>query len=196
MNRKKLTKVGNKFKNSNLTIINKFLSISTRSGNKKTLFKNYQNFYCNYIFGFFFSEDFNLDKMNFANNVFDYNSDVDVTNNGFNESFFKSFPYYNLIRKLIVDESSFINLNNLVGFVLPLYNTLFTIKVKKLDKRLKAKYKRKYLYKLSYVYPKNRVNLTLKFMNYQSLQVKNYYLHQRYMKMFTSVVMAPQASLA
>ncbi|HRP26169.1 hypothetical protein [Thauera sp.] len=195
-NRKKLTKVNNKFKNCNLTIVNKFLNISTRSGKKRTIFVNLQKFYSIYLFGFFFSNDLNLDSMNFINDKFDYNSDVNINNNGFNEEFFKSFPYFNLIKKLIIDDSSFINLNNLINFVLPLYNTLFTIKVKKLGKKMKAKYKKKYLYKLSYVYPKNRTNLTLKFMNFQSLQVKNYYLPERYTKMFASIILAPQDSLA
>jgi hypothetical protein len=195
-NRKKLTKVNNKFKNSNVTIINKFLSISTRSGNKRTVFANFQKFYSNYIFGFFFSNDYNLNSASFINDAFDYESDINANNNGFNEDFFKNFPYFNLVKKLIMDDSSYINANNLINFVLPLYNTLFTIKVKKLGKKMKAKYKKKYLYKLNYVYPKNRVNLTLKFMNFQSLQVKNYYLPERYTKMFASIVLAPQDSLA
>lgn len=196
LNRKKLTKVNNKFKNYNMTIVNRFLSVSTRSGNKRTIFVNLQKFYRNYMFGFFFSKDSSLDSMNFVNNIFDYDSDINVYNNGFNEDFFKNFPYFNLIKKLVVDDSSYVNLNNLINFVLPLYNTLFTIKVKKLGKKMKAKYKKKYLYKLSYVYPKSRTGLTLKFMNFQSLQIKNYYLHERYIKMFSSIILAPQESLA
>lgn len=195
-NRKKLTKVNNKFKNSNTTILNKFLNISTRSGNKRTIFVNLQKFYRIYLFGFFFSNDFNVDSMCFIENKFDYESDININNNGFNEIFFKNFPYFNLIKKLISDDSSYINLDNLINFVLPLYNTLFTIKVKKLGKKMKSKYKKKYLYKLSYVYPKNRPNLTLKFMNFQSLQIKNYYLSERYTKMFSSIILAPQDSLA
>lgn len=195
-NRKKITKVGNKLKNSNVTIVNKFVSISFRKGKKKTMFKHLQVFYQMYIFGFFFTNDFNLNKAKYANNIFDYDIGSEFSNYGFSENFFQNYEYFNLIKKLIIDESSFVNLNKLVNYILPLYNALFTIKVKKLNKKMKAKYKKKYLYKISYVYPKNRTNLTLKFINFQSLQTKNYYFSQRLVKAFSSVILAPKESLA
>jgi hypothetical protein len=83
----------------------------------------------------------------------------------------------------------------MINFIFPLYHSLFTIKVKKLDKRMKIKHKKKYLYKLSYVLPKNRISLILKLMNYQSLQIKNYYLNQRFLKMFAAIILSPKDTL-
>jgi hypothetical protein len=170
--RKKLTKVNFNSKNENITFLHKFFCISMKSGNKSTLFKHFELFFKNYL------------------NVMFYNDEKNNKN-----EFFVNFVYYDIIKILIKKKNFFFNFNKLLSLVLPAYDSLFSIKIKKLNKKLRLKYKRKYINNIVYVPAKNRVNLTLKFINIQSFIAKNFKLSERYFKVFLMLILSPYRTL-
>ena len=172
--RKKLAKVNFNKKNENLTLLHKFFCISMKSGNKFTLFKHFELFFKNYLISMFYNEE---------------------EDNTINNEFFLNFVYYDIIRILIKKKSFFFNFNKLLNLVLPAYDSLFSIKIKKLGKKLRLKYKKKYLNKIMYISPKNRVNVTLKFINIQSFMFKNFKLSERYFKVFLALILSPYKTL-
>lgn len=172
--RKKIAKVNFNSKNENITLLHKFFCISMKSGNKTTLFKHFELFFKNYL------------------NVMFYNDEED---NNQKNAFFLNFVYYDIIRILIKKKNFFFNFNKLLSLVLPAYDSLFSIKIKKLNKKLRLKYKRKYINTIVYIPAKNRVNLTLKFINIQSFMVKNFKLSERYFKVFLMLILSPYRTL-
>ena len=172
--RKKLPKVNFNQKNRNITLLQKFFCISMKSGNKTTLFKHFEIFFKNYLIAMFYKKD----QENILNN-----------------EFFINFLYYDIIRVLIKKKSFFFNFNKLLSLILPAYDSLFSIKIKKLDKKLRLKYKKKYINTIVYIPDKNRFNFTLKFLNIQSFSVKNFNLHDRYFRIFLMFILAPYRTL-
>lgn len=172
--RKKLPKVNYNSKNESITLLHKFFCISMKSGNKFTLFKHFELFFKNYL------------------NVMFYNEEKD---NSIKNEFFLNFLYYDIIRILIKKKNFFFNFNKLLSLVLPAYDSLFSIKIKKLNKKLRLKYKRKYINTIVYIPSKNRINLTLKFINIQSFMVKNFKLSERYFKVFLMLILSPYRTL-
>jgi hypothetical protein len=170
--RKKLAKVNFISKNENITLLHKFFCISMKSGNKTTLFKYFEIFFKNYL------------------NVMFYSDESDNVN-----EFFLNFVYYDIIRILIKKKNFFFNFNKLLTLVLPAYDSLFSIKIKKLNKKLRLKYKKKYINNIVYVPFKKRTNLTLKFINIQSFMVKNFKLSERYFKVFLMLILSPYRTL-
>lgn len=172
--RKKLTKVNYNQKNKFITLLHKFFCISMKSGNKLTLFKHFEIFFKNYLISMFYKKDEDFIKK---------------------DEFFINFLYYDIIRILIKKKSFFFNFNKLLSLILPAYDALFSIKVKKLNKKLRLKYKKKYINTIVYIPDKNRNNLTLKFLNIQSFSIKNYNLHERYFRVFLMFILAPYRTL-
>jgi len=156
--RKQIARVKYKFKNNNLLLVHKFLCISMKSGNKITLFKHFELFFRNYLTTLYYNEE--------SENIED-------------DGFYLDYIYYKIIRILIRKKSFFFNFNKLLMLVLPAYETLFSIKVKKLNKKLRLKYKKKYINTINYVPYEKRNNLTLKFLNVQSFSVKSFKLYER-----------------
>jgi len=172
--RKKLTKVNYNQKNKFISLLHKFFCISMKSGNKLTLFKHFELFFQNYLISMFYKKDD------------EYTS---------NDEFFINYLYFDIIRILIKKKAFFFNFNKLLSLVLPAYDTLFSIKIKKLNKKLRLKYKKKYVNMIVYIPDKNRNNLTLKFLNIQSFSVRSYNLHERYFRIFLMFILAPYRTL-
>lgn len=172
--RKKLAKVNFTQKNTSITILHKFFCVSMKSGNKLVLFKHFELFFRNYL------------------NVMFYNSELE---NLEKNEFYLHYLYYDLVRDLIKKKFLFFNFNKILNLVLPEYNSLFSIKLKKLNKNLRLKYKKKYIYTTNYVQYKNRINTTLKFLNIQSFSIKSFYLSERYFKLFLMLMLSPHRTL-
>lgn len=176
--RKQMTKVNFDKKNFDIGLVHKFFCISMKSGNKYTLFKNFEKFYIKYIDSIYYEK--NLD-------------DSDPLKG---DEFYLKYMYYNIIKVLIKKKSFFLNFNKLLLLVLPAYESLFSIKIKKLNKKLRLKYKKKYINTVNYIRPEKRSNLTLKFLNIQSFSVKNYKLYDRLFKVFLTLILHPSKTLA
>jgi len=168
--RKQIARVKYKFKNNNLLLVHKFLCISMKSGNKITLFKHFELFFRNYLTTLYYNEE--------SENIED-------------DGFYLDYIYYKIIRILIRKKSFFFNFNKLLMLVLPAYETLFSIKVKKLNKKLRLKYKKKYINTINYVPYEKRNNLTLKFLNVQSFSVKSFKLYERWFKVLLMSLLHP-----
>lgn len=156
--RKKIARVKFKFKNNDLLMVHKFFCISMKAGNKLTLFKHFELFFRNYLTTLFYNEE-----------------SENIEDNGF----YLNYIYYKIIRILIRKKSFFFNFNKLLMLVLPAYESLFSIRVKKLNKKLRLKFKKKYINTINYVPFEKRNNLTLKLLNVQSFSVKSFKLYDR-----------------
>lgn len=176
--RKNITKVGFTKKNFDVGLLNKFFCISMKSGNKYTVFKHFCKFYNQYMDSMFYEKHLDEDD--------DFKGD----------KFYLKYMYYNIIKVLIKKKNFFLNFNQLLQLILPSYESLFSIKIKKLNKKLRLKYKKKYINTINYVKPEKRFNLTLKFLNIQSFSVKSYKLSDRLFKVFLTLILQPNKLLA
>lgn len=154
--------------------LNKFLNISMRSGKKINLFKN---------FIIFFSK--------FIKNVY-YNIELDDYDK---KNDFIKISYILALRELVKKKNIFYDFNVMLNHLLPQYDSLFNLRLKKLNKRLKKKYKKKYMYMIDYVPFEKRAFLTLKYLNVNSFVLKNFFLSNRYLKLFFLFVVNPSKTI-
>ncbi len=145
--------------------------MSFRSGYKNTLFKHFKFFLLKYRY------------------VMIYDIEPDEFFNS--EDFFNSYMFYDLLKDLYTKKLELIQFSNILFLILPYYNSLFKINVKKLSKSKRLKLKKNYIYTVKYIAPKKRLSNTLKLVNIQSYYQPSNHLFERYFHLFLDVLLNP-----
>jgi len=147
-----------------------------RSGNKATVLKHFELFFENFTYNVYFEKD----EMYERNDLFD----EFITNE--NLTFLEK-----LVKKKKIKHHFFSIFNTL----LPEYDSLFDMKIKKLSKDLRKKFNRKYTYKIEYVPFEKRIFLTLKYLRLNSFSLKHRELHSRFFRLFFTFMISPEKML-
>jgi hypothetical protein len=75
---------------------------------------------------------------------------------------------------LLQDKKNYYNFDILLNRSINLFEPLFNIKINKANKRIRNKYKKKYIYDIIYIKKNKRLKHVLKLMNAYSERFKNY----------------------
>lgn len=156
--------------------INKFFLITMRSGNRLTVLKYFDEFLASFIY----------------NVYFEWN-DIDEKSALIEEFITPENLQYidELVKQKKINHNFFSIFNNL----LPEYDSLFDMKIKKLPSDLRKKLKRKYTYKIEYVPFEKRIFLTLKYLRVNTFSLKNRKLNLRLFRLFFTFMLTPQKML-
>ena len=137
INRKKKNfKEFSDIRDKNLIILKKYYNISNYNGKKESFFTNF-----NYFIKIFF---FIFIKKN---------------------TFFNSYSNYNNLFELLNLKQINFDFNILIKDFIYEYNSIFDIKICKVPKKYKLKFKKKFNFELTYIYSKKRLKYTLKLLN-------------------------------
>jgi len=140
-------------------------------GNKISLHKHYSNA----ISDFYFTLLYDLEDEDFY--------------------FLNSFFFYNLIKELIEKKKILLNFNELFFFSISSYDSLFTLKTKKLNKIMRLKLKKKYKSSINYIFKNKRISETLKLLKQQLIDFKRFKLDVRFFSLFLFFILHPSNSL-
>jgi hypothetical protein len=123
---------------------NKLLNVSMYKGKKEGCFKNY-NIFLKEFYSIFTEYDNSLNK----------------------------FKYYDVLFKLLSVKKEYYNFNNFLTYTIPVYNSLFSVSLKKLNKSQRLKLQQTHVQELIYIKPKNRLKVSLKLINFFSFKYKH-----------------------
>jgi hypothetical protein len=123
-------------RDKNIPILKKYFNISVYNGKKESFFNNFNKFVN--IFYFIF-----IKKNNY---------------------FFNQPNYENLFKLLELKKINF-DFNYLIKDFLYEYVSIFDINIVKVPKKYKLKFKKKFMFELSYIYSKKRLKYILKLLN-------------------------------
>lgn len=146
---KNINKKKKNFKNNsisrdkNISLLKKYYNISNYNGNKESFFKNFNNSLKLFFYIF-------IKRNNHFNNYVNYHGLYKLLNLNY-----INFDFNTLIKDFIYD-----------------YNSIFDIKISKIPKKYKLKFKKKFNFELVYVYNDKRLKYTLKLLN-NSVKNKN-----------------------
>lgn len=124
------------YRDKNITIINKYFNNSVFNGKKETFFNHFNKFIKFFFFIF-------IKKNNYFNVYMNYTNVYNLFN--FNKMYY-DFNYF--IKEFIYN-----------------YNSMFDIKVIKIPKKYKLKYKKVFNYEIEYIYKEKRLKYILKLIN-------------------------------
>jgi hypothetical protein len=129
---------------TNFSNFNKLLNVSMYKGKKERCFKNY-NIFLNEFYNIFTEYDDSLIK----------------------------FKYYDVLFKLLSVKKEYYNFNKFLTYIIPVYNSIFSISLKKLNKSQRLKFQQTHTQELIYIKPKNRLKVSLKLINFFSFKFKH-----------------------
>lgn len=156
--------------------INKFFLITMRSGNKPTVIKHFEIFFINFVHSMYFEWN-EIDEKSELIKEF-------ITPE--NLKYIENFVKQKKIRH---------NFFSIFNTLLPEYDSLFDMKIKKLPSDLRKKLNRKYTYKIEYVPFEKRIFLTLKYLKLNSFSLKNRDLNSRLFRLFFTFMLTPEKML-
>lgn len=130
---------------SDISHFNKLLNVSMYNGKKENCFKNY-----------------NIFLLEFYNIFIKY------------DNVFNNYKYYDVLFKLLSVKKEYYNFNKFLIYIIPVYNSIFSINLKKLNKSQRMKLQRTHVQELTYVKPKNRLKSSLKLINFFSFKHNNH----------------------
>lgn len=151
---------------SDVSHFNKLLNVSMYKGKKQTCFKNY-NIFLNNFYQIFIEYDNDLNK----------------------------FKYYDVLFKLLSVKKEYYNFNTFLTYIIPVYNSMFSIHLKKLNKAQRLKLQRTHVQELVYIKPKNRLKTSLKLINFFSFKHKHNLFWKRLYFFFLPFFLDPRQSL-
>lgn len=144
---------------------NKLLNVSMYKGKKENCFKNYNIF----LYEFY--------------NIFIKYDNV-----------LNSYKYYDVLFKLLSVKKEYYNFDKFLIYIIPVYSSIFSINLKKLNKTQKIKLQRTHTQELVYIKPKNRLKLSLKLINFFSFKYKNNLYWKRLYFFFLPFFLDPKKS--
>jgi len=150
---------------SDVSNFNKLLNVSMYKGKKETCFKHY-NFFLTEFYNIFIEYDDTLNK----------------------------FKYYDVLFKLLSVKKEYFNFDTFLSYIIPVYNSVFSIHLKKLNKSQRLKLQRTHVQELVYVKPKSRLKLSLKLINFFSFKHKNNLYWKRLHLFFLPFFLDPKQS--
>jgi len=150
---------------SDVSNFNKLLNVSMYKGKKQTCFKNY-NLFLHEFYNIFIEYDDNLNK----------------------------FKYYDVLFKLLSVKKEYYNFNKFLTYIIPVYNSVFSINLRKLNKSQRLKFQRTHVQELVYIKPKNRLKLSLKLINFFSFKYKHNLYWKRLYLFFLPFFLDPKQS--
>jgi len=150
---------------SDVSNFNKLLNVSMHKGKKETCFKHF-NIFLNEFYKIFIEYDNSLNK----------------------------FKYYDVLYKLLSVKKEYYNFNNFLSYIIPVYNSIFSINLKKLNKVQRMKFQKTHVQELIYIKPKNRLKLSLKLINFFSFKYKNNLYWNRLYLFFLPFFLDPKQS--
>lgn len=153
-------------RNININLFNKLLNTTMYKGNKLTLLKHYNIFVEQFM------------KLFFKKN-----------------ELYNSYTYYNFTCNLVKYEPEYYEFEYMVTPSVPLFEQIFDIKTKKLDKKLKKLHPYKgYLIDVVYLSPRKREKHVLKMFNLYTQSFKYYNYSDRLFYSFASIILDPANS--
>ena len=152
-------------RDKNINIIGKFFNVSVRDGNKFNLIKHWNIFVNNFFDSFKESNE----------NIIHYKN-------------------YEAISELLSTKKVYYNFDILLNRSISLFEPLFNVKINKANKRIRAKYNKKYVYNIIYIKRRKRLKHVLKLINSYSERFKNYTYWERLYWMFVSILLDPRNS--
>jgi hypothetical protein len=84
------------------------------------------------------------------------------------------YKNYNYFFNMINSKYYYYDINFLIEKSIHIYEPLFNVKIKKINKKLKNKFNKKYTYDIIYIKKKKRQKHVLKLINSYSERFKNY----------------------
>ena len=148
-----------------LSILKKYFNNSIFEGKKEFFFNNFNNFIKLFLYIF-------IKKNNFFNNYVNYNNVLKLVN----------------LKKIHFDFSFFIK-----EFIYE-YNSIFDIKIIKIPKKYKLKFKKNFNFELVYVYRVKRLKYTLKLLNNYIKKNNNFKLEKKLFWTFVDLILDPKNS--
>jgi len=156
--------------------MNKFFLISMRSGNKSIILKHFELFFEKFTYNVYFEKD----------EMYETNELIDE---------FITYENLKFLDNLVKQKKIRHNFFSIFNTLLPEYDALFNMKIKKLSKDLRKKLNRKYTYKIEYVPFNKRIFLTLKYLKLNSFSLKHRELHSRLFRLFFTFMLTPEKML-
>lgn len=153
-------------RNININLLNKILNTTMYKGNKLTLLKHYNIF---------------IEKFMplFIEKIETYNS----------------YMYYDFTCNLVDFEPEYYEFEYMLAPSIPLFEQIFDIQTKKVDKKLKKLHPYKdYIIDVVYLSPKKREKRVLKMFNLYTQSYKYYYYSDRLFSTFASIILDPANS--
>lgn len=153
-------------RNKNFSNLGQIMSIFIKTGNKKTIFKHHNIMYNNF-YDMFKGED---------------NKDLNIKNFIIFKKLFKNIP------------SIYRNFNYILNKQLPIFNSIFDIKPIKNPVKKNKSDNKKYTYEVTYLKKDKRVRNTLKVIELYNESFKSYFLWERLLFMYLSILINWQNS--
>ena len=153
------------YRDKNILIIKKYFNNSIFNGRKEVLLKYFNNFIKLFFFIF-------IKKNNYLCDYVNYNNIYDLVNSN----------------KMYFDFNFFIK-----DFIFN-YNSIFDIKIIKIPKKYKLKFKKKFNFEIKYVYKEKRLKFILKLINNFIKKSNCFNLSKKFFWLFVEIVFDPYNS--